>query len=602
MAIPENVIQEIIRRANIEDIVGEYVSLTRKGDRLWGLSPFKTEKTPSFSVSPDKGLWYCFSTNQGGGVIQFVMLMEHLEFVDAVKFLSRKVGVELEDSPEASAEYRQTVALEDLNRRLAGSLHHLLLKSTKGIPALEYIKSRAISETTIEKFNLGYMPSDSSWLFSFLREKGYSEELLKKSGLFLLKFPKKTLFYNRLMFPISNINRQVVAFGGRILFGDGPKYLNSPETPIFHKGKNLYAIDLAKDAIKKNDTVVICEGYMDVIALHQGGCDFAVAPLGTAFTEDQAKLLRKLSSKIILLFDGDEAGIKATMKTLILAESLEFDCYVAIPEGAKDPAEILQRDGSQGIENLLNCKIHAFEYILGRLVNRQQVHNPDGKEQLVKEFSEYVKSIPSPVKKEAVVLMIADMVGLSTKTVFATINRNDKGPVKQGFGKIQATLSIKPEFSVAQNPRGDMEFRLMLAVLFNGEYFGLVRAQLNIDDLSDSRAREIWIALEEVFRKTSIIDFDTVLGGIESKELREHILRRHFENEFSENAEDFIRQGIFRMRYRATEQRRTYVEQTLKRLFHQEQQDPKALKELLEEKIILDQTLENLKENERSTQ
>jgi len=598
--IPETVIEDVIRRINIVDLVGEYVNLTRKGDRFWGLSPFKTEKTPSFSVNPDRNAYYCFSTKKGGSPIQFIMELEHLAFPDAVRFLAKKYGIPIHEDAEVSPEYRQKSALEDLYKRLGASLHHILLHASGAQKALAYVRARGLSQESIEKFQLGYMPADGEWLYKFLHEKNYSDDILGISGLFSKKNIRRSIFYNRLMFPISNISRETIALGGRLLDGDGPKYINSPETLIYKKGSTLYGLAQAKDAIKKEDTAIICEGYMDVIALHQGGLSNSVAPLGTSFTLEQAQILRRLASKLILLFDGDSAGISATMKSLILAESLEFECSIVVLPDAKDPADILQRDGSQSLDYLLSYKVRAFDYVLKHFTDHSPVRGPEGKSLLVREFCPYLASLPTGVKYEATMMKLADMVGVSMETIEGELVRFRKNGLKH---VVTPKEGIQSQPSSHQKPevRNQLEFRLMLAVFLHASFFSFVRDTLQLEDLKDTWARDLFLALEESFRDTSE-SFESMTERLESEELRAIVFQKRIESEFNEQPGIFIKQGVYRLKSAVLESRRNYIEQTITRLQHAEPADDRSIRDLQAEKIILDQTLRDLKKHERSVE
>lgn len=602
MRIPEPVLQEILRKANIVDVVGEYVNLQQKGDRYWGLSPFKPEKTPSFSVSPERNAYYCFSTSQGGNSISFIMEMEHLTFPEAARFLAKKYGIALEENEELSEESKVKNALEDLYQKLAGSFHHLLLHNKQGSAALDYARSRGLSDESIEEFQLGYAPGDPAWLYKFLISKSYSKKLLEQSGLFSRKHPEYPIFTNRLIFPIVSSTRQILAFGGRILGGEGPKYINSPETLIYKKGANLYGLAQAKDSIKKHGSAIICEGYMDVIALHQGGLKNAVAPLGTAFTEEQGHLVKRLTNKLNLLFDGDSAGIRATEKTLMLAEKLEFETSIITLPDAKDPGDILMRDGSQGIKKIVDYKIHAFEYMLKRACDGTRIHSPEGKEQIIRDFVPYLASMVSELRLGACINMIADTLSVEPRIVFKEFERRNNRPsIQAGPSKSmepEQRRSEQRKTSVSQGTLAlGMEFKLLLAVFLHPDQYASFRNLMPLEDLRDADARDMYIALEESFREGSF-DFETLISRLESEELRSLVRRRQLNEEFANDTEKFIKEGVYRIKFSLLESRRNNIEQALNRFNHMEKPDFGAIKELLEEKMIIDQTLRDMSRNE----
>ncbi|MFW5685911.1 MAG: DNA primase, partial [Spirochaetota bacterium] len=318
MRIPDHVIDEVARRVDIVELVGNYVQLQRKGARYMGLCPFHGEKTPSFSVDPDVGAYYCFGCHRGGGVFKFLMEIEGLTFPEAVRELGEKVGVEVDTGPE-DPHARTRRALGELYNRVARTFAHFLT-TEQGEQARSILHDRAVSDELIARFGIGYAPDDPFWLHGFLSQKGYSTEFLRDSGLFTRANPRRALFAGRIMFPIRTNRGDVVAFGGRIVSGDGPKYINSPETPIYRKREVLFGIDVALPAIRQERAAVLAEGYMDVIALHEAGVNTAVAPLGTAFTAEQAGSLERYIERVTLLFDADAAGTRATRRA---AEILE---------------------------------------------------------------------------------------------------------------------------------------------------------------------------------------------------------------------------------------------------------------------------------------
>ncbi|MCP4160846.1 MAG: DNA primase, partial [Deltaproteobacteria bacterium] len=363
MNIPETVIQEIKDKIDIVDLVSEYVTLKPKGGQYWGLCPFHNEKTPSFSVTPEKGICWCFGCQKGGGAINFIMEIEKFGFVDAVKLLAGKVGIRLDDEEYDSEYSGKRDAMLELYKRVSGSFNYILKSSKSADAARAYIEARGISSEILEEFQLGFAPFDFNWLYKFLIRKNYSEQFLKESGLFSKKKHSIPLFMNRIIFPVFSIRDEIIGFSGRELGDHGPKYINSPETIIFHKGSQLYGISKSLREIKKTRAFVLCEGNVDVLAFHQSGVKNAIAPLGTAFTLEQAKLLKRYSDAGIVVFDGDSAGAKATAKAAILCETVGLSVSVAeLPKG-RDPADIMEKDGAESLQKVLICPITTFEYL-----------------------------------------------------------------------------------------------------------------------------------------------------------------------------------------------------------------------------------------------
>ncbi|HOX92644.1 MAG TPA: DNA primase, partial [Spirochaetales bacterium] len=347
--IPDHIVQQVIAQSDIVRVVGEYVRLEKRGSRWTGLCPFHTEKTPSFGVNEERGFFYCFGCKKGGDAITFIREMEGCGYVEAVERLATKAGVTIsyegEDDPEERKKAQEKDALYELYERLSGAFHHLLREDPRGSHALSYARSRCLGDDIITGFRLGYAPADRRWLSRFLESKGYSKDFLARSGLFSQNYADVSIFSDRLLFPIRDERGRTVAFGGRLLSGEGPKYINSPETAIFRKHDTLFALSDAREAMRSAAVAMVCEGYMDALAFHAAGVRYAVAPLGTSFTEGQAKLIKRYATSVVLAFDGDQAGIKATERAIGLAETQGLAVKVLRLSSGKDPAEYLEKLG-----------------------------------------------------------------------------------------------------------------------------------------------------------------------------------------------------------------------------------------------------------------
>ena len=404
--IPDHTLTEITDRLDMVDVVSGYVPLKKRGNRYWGLCPFHTEKTPSFSITPDKSVFYCFGCHKGGSLYTFIMEMEKLDFVEAVRFLARLVGIELELEQRDSS--RRDAYLE-LYRRVSGSLHFLLSSHARAAAARNYLMSRGVSQDTLNLFQLGYAPADGRWLFDFLSEKSYSREFLLESGLFLKdrKGSPRTLFRDRVIFPIRNSRQEIIAFGGRCLSDYGPKYLNTPETPFFRKGENLFGPPGVLKRIRETNSFILVEGYMDVLALYQGGIDNCVAPLGTAVSVGQLKLLKRYSENGILLFDGDEAGIRATERAIHLGEQQAMAMEVVpLPENV-DPADIIEKEGPETLKKSLKYPINGFQFLLNSALSRYDYKTPDGKQGIFEFLDSYIATVGSQVRRDGYLRMLA---------------------------------------------------------------------------------------------------------------------------------------------------------------------------------------------------
>ena len=346
MAFPAAFIDELVQRNPIEDVVGQYVALQRRGANLFGLCPFHGEKTASFSVAPDKGMYYCFGCHKGGGVINFQMEVEGMSYPDAVRALAQRVGMEVPDDEQYQSRYKAQERLWALHKE-AARFFHSKLYAPEGRNALNYALGRGMPKATLTTFGIGYAPDTWSALVDHLRTKGYTDQELRESGLVTVSKKNGNLFdrfRDRLMFPIIDVRGNVIGFGGRVLDDSTPKYLNSNETLIFSKRKNLFGMNYAKKT--KQPYMILVEGNIDVVSLHQYGFDNAVASLGVALTEEQVTLLSRYTEEVVLIYDGDEAGQRATHRAIPMLEKAGIKVKVLKVTDAKDPDEFLQKFGA----------------------------------------------------------------------------------------------------------------------------------------------------------------------------------------------------------------------------------------------------------------
>ena len=363
MAIPEKFIQDLVDRSDIVDVVSGYVRLSkRSGANMFGLCPFHSEKTPSFSVSPDKQIYHCFGCGKGGGVISFIMEIENLSYPEAVAFLAKRAGMQMPEETD-SAEGRKRARMLALNKD-AARWFYAQLSQPAGAPAVAYIQKRGISPAMVKNFGLGAAPDTWDGLRDAMREKGYTENELFDAGL--VKRGRQGGFYdafrNRLMFPVIDVRGNVIGFSGRIL-GDGePKYLNSPETLVFNKSRNLFALNLAKKS--KSGYIILSEGNIDVVSLHQAGFDSAVASLGTSLTPEQARLISRYTNEVIIAYDNDGAGLKASQRAIGIMEKLDIKVRVLRMNGAKDPDEYIKTKGPEAFRKLLEGSENQMDYRL----------------------------------------------------------------------------------------------------------------------------------------------------------------------------------------------------------------------------------------------
>ena len=446
MAFPAAFIDELVNRNPIEDVVGQYVSLRRSGSNLFGLCPFHGEKTASFSVAPDKGMYYCFGCHKGGGVINFQMEVEGLSYPDAVRALAKRVGMEVPEDEQYQSRYRQQERLWALHKE-AARFYHSKLYAPEGQEALKYALGRGMPKATLINFGIGYAPDTWTSLVDALRRKGYSDEELRASGLVTVSKKNGNLFdrfRDRLMFPIIDVRGNVIGFGGRIMNNKDPnaaKYLNSPETLIFNKRKNLFALNLAKKT--KLPYMILVEGYMDAIALHQYGFDCAVASLGTALTEDGATLLSRYTDQVVLIYDGDNAGQNATKRAIPILEKAGLQVKVLQMRDAKDPDEFLKKFGADRFKLLLEESSNRVEYQLNAIRRKYDLREDEQRVKFVQEAAELICTLGSPVQREVYGGRAAEAAGISLDAMKLEINKAFKRRIAREKKK-QEAIDLAP--------------------------------------------------------------------------------------------------------------------------------------------------------------
>lgn len=413
MAFPPSFLDELTARNPIEDVVGQYVSLKRSGSNLFGLCPFHGEKTASFSVAPDKGIYYCFGCHKGGSVINFEMEIEGLSYPDAVRALAKRVGMEVPEDEQYQSRYRQQERLWALNKEAARFFHTQLYGQT-GRQGLAYAQKRGMPKSTLTKFGIGFAPDSWSSLCDAMRAKGYTDEELKQTGLASVSREKGHVydrFRNRLMFPIIDVRGNVIGFGGRVMDDSTPKYLNSPESMVFNKRKNLFALNLAKKS--SLGYLILVEGYMDAVALHQYGFDCAVASLGTSLTEEHAALLARYTEQVVLIYDGDNAGQNATQRAIPMLEKAGLQVKVLQMKDAKDPDEYLKKFGADRFKLLLEDASNRVEYQLRAIMRKYDLKEDSQRIQYLAEASRFISSLTNAVQREVYGTRAAEAAGIS---------------------------------------------------------------------------------------------------------------------------------------------------------------------------------------------
>ena len=630
MRIPEAQIAQIVDRLDIVDVVGEYTALRQRGNRYWGLCPFHTEKTPSFSVSADKAAFYCFGCGKGGGLIQFVMDVEQFPFPEAVRMLAERAGVQLETEqrPAGAISRREYV---ELNSRIAETFHHVLRTSAEAAPARDYLGQRGIGPQAATAFKLGWAPAAHGWLLKFLRSKQFSDQFLAQSGLFTRRggdtggaapAELRALFWGRLMFPIVNARGEVLAFGGRTLAAEGaPKYVNSAETSFFRKNEQLFGLNhalplLRAGALRRGGTgpvagarptvaagtsgvpaggaasaplrVVVVEGYTDVMALTSLAVP-AVATLGTAFGAAHARLLKRYQLAAVVMFDADEAGHTAALRSLRELAKHEVPASVVPLPAGRDPADLVAAGEGGELQRMLESPITASRYTIQAACSGKELSTAEGKEQAFRDIYPYLSEIDSVITRDALLQELAVHLRLDYDTVRAEFRRRAAGA--RSSGRPQVATTPAPGADAAAEQAG-AELRLMMAVSVNRELFAAVRSRLEVDDFADARARVLYIALEDCYRHDQT-DTEHLLLRLEPPELRSLVAQKLGSDEFTVNADAYVSEGIRHVKSHALERKRD-------RLLEQVRQAERAgasqvVTELLADKIYLDSELNKLR-------
>ncbi len=446
MAFPPSFIDELVARNPIEDVVGQYVHLKRSGANMFGLCPFHGEKTASFSVAPDKGIYYCFGCHKGGGVINFVMELDGLSYPDAVRSLAKRCGMEVPEDEQYQSRYRQQERLWALHKEAARFFHGQLYAPV-GKAALDYAVGRGMSQATLTRFGIGYAPDSWDMLIRAMKDKGYTDQELKDSGLVTVSQKNGNIFdrfRDRLMFPIIDTRGNIIGFGGRIMNNNDPnaaKYLNSPETSIFNKRKNLFGLNFAKKT--KLGYLILVEGYMDAISLHQYGFDCAVASLGTSLTEEHATLISRYVEQVVLIYDGDEAGQRATRRAIPILEKAGIRVKVLQMKDAKDPDEFLKKYGADRFRLLLEDSANRIEYQLNAIRSQYDLQQDDQKVRYVQESAELISTLGSSVQREVYGGRVAEAAGISIDAMKLEVNKAYKRRISREK-KQQEKIDLAP--------------------------------------------------------------------------------------------------------------------------------------------------------------
>jgi len=419
LALPDDFLQELRMRNDISQVISGYVNLKRRGRNLIGICPFHNEKTASFTVYPETDSFYCFGCGAGGDVVTFTMRIENLDYIDAVKMLAQRTGMTLPENSYDDSMQKLRLRIYEANRE-AARFFYSQLSAPSGAKGLEYLHARRLSDKTIRRFGLGFAPDSWSDLTEYLAKKGFRHSELVQANLSSQSRNGGYIdrFRNRVMFPIIDVRGNVIAFGGRIMTDEKPKYLNTSDTPAFRKSNNLFALNMAKNS--KSDMLILCEGYMDVIALHQAGFDFAVATLGTALTQEQALVIKRYTNTVVICYDSDEAGQKATARAISILRNEGLDIRVlTIPDG-KDPDEFIKRHGNNGyikFKQLLDATGNDLEYRLSKLKKSYNISTAEGMTKFMTEAAKLLAELDNQIERSVYIGKLCEETGVDKKSV-----------------------------------------------------------------------------------------------------------------------------------------------------------------------------------------
>ncbi|HAL63214.1 MAG TPA: DNA primase [Clostridiales bacterium] len=520
----DELINEVFSQNDIVDYVSQYVKLRKNGRDYTGLCPFHKEKSPSFHVNQEKQLFHCFGCGVGGNLVQFVMRAEGLDFVEALKLMADRAGIILpeDDSPIDSKLYQKKKRILDINKTAARFYYETLTKSEPGRAGLEYLKKRAIDAKTITKFGLGYAPDSFDALKKYMNKLGFSDSELLDSGLLVSRNGKAVdKFRRRVIFPIIDLRGNVIAFGGRIIDAsekDGykpPKYLNSPDTPVFNKGKNLFSLNLAKK--ESQERCILCEGYMDVISVYKSGVTNITATLGTALTEEQAKLLMKYTDEILLCYDSDEAGQAATKRAIEIITSVGGKCRIMQLTGAKDPDEYINKNGAAKFREVMDKSIASTDYLINGIRKKYNLDTTDGKALFVEETSNLLAKIPNAIEADAYIKRISDETEISKDAIYSEIRKHKSADkISTGTKKIArvSVNSLKRKNSINE----DAEKKLLSLVIESKASYNAIKDEFLPSDYSNDVLRRLSRIVYDCYERGEPIDSAVITAKFEGDE------------------------------------------------------------------------------------
>ena len=578
----DELIEEVRSRNDIVDVIGGYVRLQKKGSTYFGLCPFHNEKTGSFSVSPGKQMYYCFGCGAGGNVFTFLMQYENFTFGEAMQQLADRVGIELPQQERTSAQKREAdkrARLLEINKE-AAMYFYRLLRSPRGQNAYQYFKKRELSDETMQRFGLGYSDQYSDDLYRYLRSKGYDDQILKETGLVTIDEVRggHDKFWNRAMFPIMDVHNRVIGFGGRVM-GDGePKYLNSPETKIFDKSRNLYGLNIARST-RKNQ-LLLCEGYMDVIALHQAGFDNAVASLGTALTSGHANLLKRYTKEVYLTYDSDGAGVKAALRAIPILKEVGIVTKVINMRPYKDPDEFIKALGAEEYQKRIDEAENSFLFEIRIMESQHDMNDPESKTAFYNEVAKKLLGFSEELERNNYIEAVADKYQIGFDNLRKLVNQL---AMKDGLAKEHTPLKTGIHENKKKEDGMKQSQKLLLTWLIEDpRLFGKVEKLITADDFTEELYHRVAQELFAQYDRDKNVNPAQIISLFQEEEEQKEVAglfnARIHEVETKNDMEKALKETIIRIKQNSIDYRTKHADPT----------DLNALMKVVEDKRSLE--------------
>ena len=578
----DELIEEVRSRNDIVDVIGGYVRLQKKGSTYFGLCPFHNEKTGSFSVSPRKQMYYCFGCGAGGNVFTFLMQYENFTFGEAMQQLADRVGIELPQQEMTSAQKREAdkrARLLEINKE-AAMYFYRLLRSPRGQNAYQYFKKRELSDETMQRFGLGYSDQYSDDLYRYLRSKGYDDQILKETGLVTIDEVRggHDKFWNRAMFPIMDVHNRVIGFGGRVM-GDGePKYLNSPETKIFDKSRNLYGLNIARST-RKNQ-LLLCEGYMDVIALHQAGFDNAVASLGTALTSGHANLLKRYTKEVYLTYDSDGAGVKAALRAIPILKEVGIVTKVINMRPYKDPDEFIKALGAEEYQKRIDEAENSFLFEIRIMESQHDMNDPESKTAFYNEVAKKLLGFSEELERNNYIEAVADKYQIGFDNLRKLVNQL---AMKDGLAREHTPLKTGIHENKKKEDGMKQSQKLLLTWLIEDpRLFGKVEKLITADDFTEELYHRVAQELFAQYDRDKNVNPAQIISLFQEEEEQKEVAglfnARIHEVETKNDMEKALKETIIRIKQNSIDYRTKHADPT----------DLNALMKVVEDKRSLE--------------